>query len=150
MVLWNYRVIYVEDEEDGEDNYAIHQVFYNDLGQIKGWTNKPVACFGEEIAELRSDLHRHHNALQRPVLYLKTVNGKERLVESNAPLSVYNGHYFEFADRAHVALTYLEEFLGTSPILQTEEGLARIYKDLVNAATSLYEEAMNLDLKRLP
>lgn len=46
MAHWNYRVI--KDVVDGEDHFAVHEVYYNDDGSIMGWIASPVTLNSEE------------------------------------------------------------------------------------------------------
>ncbi len=41
MSHWNHRVI-KKIYEDGEEEYGIHEVFYNTDGTIFGYTQEPV------------------------------------------------------------------------------------------------------------
>ena len=66
MGWWNYRVIKRTYGE--EDGYEFHEVYYNDAGEIKSWTTEPVNPHGSNMAELRDDLQRMLEALDKPVL----------------------------------------------------------------------------------
>ena len=47
---WNYRVIFQDD------CYSIHEVYYDDEGNIESWTERAVGISGETIRELKGDL----------------------------------------------------------------------------------------------
>lgn len=59
---WNFRVM----EKDGE--FAIYEVFYNDEGQVQGYTENPSFPRAESIEELKEDLERYAEAMSKPVL----------------------------------------------------------------------------------
>jgi len=60
--MWDYRVI-----RKGEE-YAIHEVYYDDQGAVETCTVEPVGVAGDTLAELREDLAHYIRALDRPVL----------------------------------------------------------------------------------
>ena len=59
---WNYRVVHRNC--DGEDIYAIHEVFYNPIGI----TENPCYPHGETLEKLKKDLECYLASLDRPVL----------------------------------------------------------------------------------
>ena len=61
-MTWDYRVI--EDKE----NFRIHEVYYNDAGEITAISEDSIAPEGETLEELKDDLKYHFAALKRPVL----------------------------------------------------------------------------------
>lgn len=61
-MTWDYRVI--EDKE----NFRIHEVYYNDAGEITAISEDPIAPEGETLEELKDDLKYYFAALKRPVL----------------------------------------------------------------------------------
>ena len=73
MSHWNYRVI----KHDTDENivYQVHEVYYNDRGEIDGFTEDAVHASGESFEELLSDLDMMvKDAKNRPVLSLKELN----------------------------------------------------------------------------
>jgi hypothetical protein len=70
---WNYRVILQDDY------YSIHEVYYDDDGNIESWTEQPVGIGGETLEELKGDLEYYKHALEKPVL--KYDKDQERLTE---------------------------------------------------------------------
>ena len=61
---WNYRLMYHEFE--GEEWYAIHEVFYNDDGKIIGWTKDPIEVVADNaegvdqvLQMMSSDIHKY-------------------------------------------------------------------------------------------
>lgn len=65
MGHWNYRVTY---DDDVLPHYEVREVYYDDDGAVAGWTEQPMAPFGENLDELRDDLAKMQEALNRPVL----------------------------------------------------------------------------------
>ena len=61
-MTWNYRVIV----RDGE--FAIHEVYYDDAGNIEAFTDEPVYPAGESVEELHKDVEYYQHALRQPVL----------------------------------------------------------------------------------
>jgi hypothetical protein len=59
---WNYRVIFQDD------CYSIHEVYYDDAGNIEGWTERAIGISGETMKELKGDLKYYSSALRKPVL----------------------------------------------------------------------------------
>lgn len=62
MGKWNYRVVLRHEQ------FAIHEVFYDDDGGIAGMTEEPVFPRAQTLEELRSELLRYTSALDEPVL----------------------------------------------------------------------------------
>ncbi len=61
-MTWNYRVI--EDKEV----FRIHEVYYNDAGEITAISEDPIVPQGETLEELKDDLEYYSAALKCPVL----------------------------------------------------------------------------------
>jgi hypothetical protein len=60
--MWNYRVI------EHEEMFYIHEVYYNDKGEITAISEDPMHPCGESLDELKSDMEYFLHALNRPVL----------------------------------------------------------------------------------
>jgi hypothetical protein len=69
MSHWNYRAIAQADAEFGEVHYGIHEVFYDDKGNIDGWTKSPVAAGSDTKLGLLDDLARMSTAAAGRVLW---------------------------------------------------------------------------------
>jgi tRNA C32,U32 (ribose-2'-O)-methylase TrmJ len=76
MKKWNYRVMRHTDAV-GRTHYAIHEAYYNDVGEVTAWTNEPSAPFGETIEELREELERMLRALDYPVIEVPHGSGND-------------------------------------------------------------------------
>lgn len=61
-MIWNYRVI------EHDKFFAIHEVYYNDKGDIAAISEDPIEPSGQTLKELKGDLEYFLQALNRPVL----------------------------------------------------------------------------------
>ena len=64
-MTWNYRV--VRRIVGGEVTFGIHEVYY-DGDRPKTTTECPIDPYGETLEELKDDLDRMREALDKPVL----------------------------------------------------------------------------------
>lgn len=67
MINWNYRVI----EHDGM--FTIHEVCYNDKGDVTSISQDPMGPSGDTREELKSDMEYFLQALDMPVLKKKEI-----------------------------------------------------------------------------
>lgn len=70
---FNYRVIRRDypcgpNNEETANVYQIHEVYYRADGSIEGWSQEPIAPYGECVSELKADLSYLITALHKPVL----------------------------------------------------------------------------------
>lgn len=65
MTHWNYRVIKSKDGED--DYYQIHSCYYTD-NVLDGSSLHPAKAGGNTLEELRADLQRMLDALDKPII----------------------------------------------------------------------------------
>lgn len=65
MSNWNYRVVKSKDGED--DYYQIHSTYYYE-GNINGMSVNPSVAGGYNLDELRIDLKRMLEALDKPII----------------------------------------------------------------------------------
>ena len=68
---WNYRVI-----KHAEQQFSIHEVYYDEEGKPHSMTVDPVSAFGETLEELKDDLLLISVALTKPVLDAKMFDKK--------------------------------------------------------------------------
>jgi len=61
--------------ENGDSEYSIHEVYYNDNDKVEAWTENPIAPTAENIRELQQTLERMALAAKKPILNYAT--GKE-------------------------------------------------------------------------
>ncbi len=61
-MIWNYRVI------EHDRFFAIHEVYYNDKGEITAISEDPIAPAGETLDELKGALKYYQQAVKRPIL----------------------------------------------------------------------------------
>lgn len=73
-MTWNHRIVC---DEDGW--LEVCEVFY-EKGRIYGWHEAGTPC-GFEIKEVKSDLKLYAQAFKKPILDVKIVRGKKKLVE---------------------------------------------------------------------
>lgn len=69
-MTWNYRVIKTKQIIDKIEHitYAIHEVYYDENGQVESWTENPVYLASESVNELKQDLLYIKKAFALPVL----------------------------------------------------------------------------------
>ena len=68
-MIWNYRVIDLTEENNGEPCLQMCEVFYNDDEKPDGYARATV--MGETYAELCEELRRMTAATNKPILKLK-------------------------------------------------------------------------------
>jgi hypothetical protein len=125
-------------------------LYYADNGSIEHWTEDPVQPFGETTEELREDIRFFLQAFRRPILEWKEreVEGELALIPDEDDSPINDGHYFEFMDRASVAVDYVYQFLGSHPLLKRETRLREVYERAEEALAELYQEAGRLEFDR--
>lgn len=75
---WNHRVMRHSPSDTGEPYYQIHEVFYYDeddgrkVGRVSGWTENGIAPLGLTRKELKKELKRMLDSLDKPVLDYET------------------------------------------------------------------------------
>lgn len=148
MSYWNHRVIRKHDSDSDTVSYQIHEVYYADDGSIEQWTEDPVQPFGETAEELREEIRFFLQAFRRPILEWKEVDGKQALVPDKDHSPINEGHYFEFMDRASVAVDYVYQFLGSHPLLKQETRLREVHEHAEEVLAELYQEAGRLEWER--
>jgi hypothetical protein len=68
---WNYRVVRKSyNTNDGETHqmFGIHEVYYDDFGEVKYITTKPLDAYGDTPEELQEDLKEMLKAFDKPIL----------------------------------------------------------------------------------
>ncbi|WP_285644998.1 hypothetical protein [Pseudomonas sp. NBRC 100443] len=79
MTYWNYRVLMRHDTIEGEI-YEIHEVYYDENGDISMWTEHPAELSEGSVEDLRDTLKHMLDALRKPPLREVLQDGKEQLV----------------------------------------------------------------------
>ena len=123
-------------------------MYYDDKGKVESWTENPVEPYGETAEELREDIRYFLQAFRRPILELKEENEKVSLLPDEEDNSINEGHYFEFMDRASVAVDYIYQFLGSHPLVRKETRLRELYMRAEETLAELYQEAGRLEFDR--
>lgn len=148
MSYWNYRVIRKHDPDSDTISYQVYEVYYADDGSIEQWTEDPVQPYGETAEELREEIKCFLQAFRCPILERKEVDGEPALTPDEDTSSINDGHYFEFMDRASVAVDYVYQFLGNHPLLKQQPRLREVYERAEEALAELYQEAGRLECGR--
>ena len=73
---WNYRV--VRRRRVSHDECSVHEVYYDDAGDISSWTENPIIPAGETLEELKEDFSKQLRALELPVLDYDDLDRKRR------------------------------------------------------------------------
>ena len=71
-MTWNYRIVKTNDVH-GNEWYSIREIYYNDQGQIKGYTDGVSAgCLNSDsVEELKETLRIMLEDTEHPVLFEK-------------------------------------------------------------------------------
>jgi hypothetical protein len=67
MGHWNYRIMKRKNEE-GEFDYGIHEVYYDENGKVKGWTERSMTTTCDSEENLKFDLERMIKAFEKETL----------------------------------------------------------------------------------
>lgn len=78
MTHWNHRIM--KRTVDGETFFAVYEVYYDDAGNVTGWTEDPASpvydpAVDEEGTTMRTEIERFLRACDKPTLDWGT--GKE-------------------------------------------------------------------------
>jgi len=68
---WNFRVISAYCG-NGEFEYAIHEVYYNEAGEPASWSSNPAVVLAGEPEGVQCQIDLFQKALEKPWLMLKT------------------------------------------------------------------------------
>ena len=74
---WNYRVI-----KNAEQQFSIHEVYYDEEGKPHSMTVDPVSAFGETLEELKDDSLLISVALTKPVLDVKIFDNEDSIQQA--------------------------------------------------------------------
>lgn len=147
MATWNYRVIRKE-HETGECTFQIHEVYYDESGNVESWSQDPVEPLGETIGELREDIRYFQSAFRKAILEEAREGGRAILRSAYEDQEINDGHYFELMDRVSVALDHCVEFVGNHPVVRKNPKLRVIFEKAEEALAELYQEAGRLEHER--
>jgi len=53
-MVWYYRII--KHKTSNQNHFALHEVFYDDDGNIISWTEQPIDIIGESKADIKRAL----------------------------------------------------------------------------------------------
>jgi hypothetical protein len=66
-MTWNYRAI--KETCEGEILYRVYECYYDEKGELEGWTENPICPQGETLTELMVELKMMlHDVGSRPAL----------------------------------------------------------------------------------
>jgi hypothetical protein len=63
---WGYRLLKTKDGDD--DFYQIHEVYYNDKGEVDGWTVKGAMVGGHSKTEIKWVLEQMLEAINKETI----------------------------------------------------------------------------------
>lgn len=70
-MTWNFRVIH--SKLNGQDMYALHEVYYDEEGNIEMWTQDPLDCW-EDLVDLEGTAKHVLNDIQKfPIVEASTL-----------------------------------------------------------------------------
>ena len=73
---WDNRIV-KHQKSEYHTWYAIHEVFYDNDGQVQSYSEEPLKIIGEDIHEVKSQLKRIVEDIEKDVLDASTVNIRE-------------------------------------------------------------------------
>lgn len=73
-MTWDYRVI--KYNTNGNVYYKIHEVYYNEKGEIELYTEEPIEPHGDTLEELIKDIEFMAEATKKPVISKKELDEK--------------------------------------------------------------------------
>ena len=80
---WDYRVVITRDDSNNE-HYGVHEVYYNDNGNIRDCTQTSCEPYGETLEELKDNILQMRAAFLEPVIEYDDVgksSKNERVIE---------------------------------------------------------------------
>jgi hypothetical protein len=69
---WNYRLVRCDVSSPTEPWYEMREVYYDEAGEIMGWTAKPVTVTGNDPKEIAADLILIRGDLRRREILLES------------------------------------------------------------------------------
>ena len=79
-MTWNHRVVrrtYKYATMPDKYLYQIHEVYYNEEGEVDSYTLEPVANCGNTLVELAEEIEMFKKCLNHPVLIWEELPGYE-------------------------------------------------------------------------
>lgn len=67
---WNFRVMRyrVSGQQPAPQTHGIHEVYYDEVGVVRGWTERPVSLTAFDVDDLRRRAMDMLKAFDHPVL----------------------------------------------------------------------------------
>jgi len=66
IMTWNYRII--KHDKTKNVYFAVHEVYYDEKGSVKGWTEDPIDIVGDSKQEILNTLNHMVEDTKQPVL----------------------------------------------------------------------------------
>ena len=86
MTSYNYRVM--RHARPHGDEFAIHEIFYDESGKVEAWTEAPLSVLCASIEELKFELARYTLALEKAALeFVPSAYTQQSNQADNAALS---------------------------------------------------------------
>ncbi len=77
-MAWNHRIIRHVTNAGTAAWYGLHEVYYDDKGNITDWTNDPVDVSASSPKELKALITTMLHDCDRPFIHAKTLREKLR------------------------------------------------------------------------
>ncbi|MEE8058052.1 MAG: hypothetical protein V3T17_09470 [Pseudomonadales bacterium] len=138
MTTWNYRVIKTTCARTREVTYQIHEVYYLDSGSIDCWNHTPVEPLGVSEPGLRNDIQSFLGAFRLPVLKVKFVNGKAKLLAERTTTHCTDLQA-DYVSKTSRASGYINQILGNHLLLKQEPALRKAYDKVDQALAELHD-----------
>jgi hypothetical protein len=65
-MTWDYRIIKHDTVKSG--HFAIHEVYYDDKGNVEAWTEEPIEIIGSSKSEIVKDMEYIISDIKQPIL----------------------------------------------------------------------------------
>lgn len=140
MNRWNYRIIKSFDPISQSPIFQVHEVYYNEQGEIECWNDGPVEPLGINPASLRNDIQAFLSAFRLPTLEIKFTAGKAKLVEEPSPYMSNDAHR-DYAHKTARGSEYIDQILGNHLLLKKDPSLRKAYDNVHQALNKLHELA---------
>ena len=147
-MTWDYRVVRKHHADTDTMTYQIHEVYYGENREIERWTKDPVKPLGETAEELREDIRYFLHAFRFPILEEKATGDGPTLAPDDSDNAINDGHYFELLDRVSVTVEYVNQFVGSHPLVRKERSLRETFERAEQALAELYQLAGGLAFER--
>lgn len=137
MTTWNYRVIKSIAADSLDVIYQIHEVYYHKDGSIDCWSSTPVEPLGVSEPGLRNDIQAFLVAFRLPVLELRYINGKAKLIAEKIGRSDHDLHA-DYTGKTARASDYINQILGNHLLLKQQPSVRQAFEKVDAALAELH------------